>query len=165
MPIGAATATKLRCMPRQQKANLRGPQQNHKGQIKVSSLAVRSTVARQRGEGNTPKDSMVRPAAEVVPSRSVLTHPSVRMSRATVWPKLSSNLNISFLITSNGLVSAAPATPAATDLAAERFNTCVRCSVVPSGAEGGGKRDATQSFTQMAHTYFGTVFSTEADDP
>ena len=112
MPIGAATATRLRCIPRQQKAQ-----------------------------------------------------PSVRSSRFTVCPKLSSNLNISFRITSSGLVSAAPATPAATDLAAEFRNTSCLCADVPFGALGWGRLAATQSLTQMAHTYFGTVFSTDAEEP
>ena len=112
MPMGAATATRLRCMPRQQKAM-----------------------------------------------------PSVRRSRATVWPKLSSNLNISLRMTSSGLVSAAPATPAETDLIAEFVSTSLLCAWDPGDSFGGGSAAANQSFTQIAHTYLGTVLSTDAEEP
>ena len=54
-------------------------------------------------------------------------------------------LNISFLITSSGLVSAAPATPAATDFAAELHRTWKRWPGAPSGTEGGGSRAWTKS--------------------
>mmetsp|Transcript_12550 Transcript_12550/g.31301 ORF Transcript_12550/g.31301 Transcript_12550/m.31301 type:complete len:213 (-) Transcript_12550:79-717(-) len=107
IPIGAATAIRLRCIPR-----VKNP--------KPSCFHNRLVVAR------TP----------------------------------SSVLNISFRTTSSGLVSAAPATPAATDLAAERPSTCARWPGAPSGEVGGGRRVCTMSLTQMAHAYLGTVLNT-----
>mmetsp|Transcript_30437 Transcript_30437/g.98336 ORF Transcript_30437/g.98336 Transcript_30437/m.98336 type:complete len:216 (+) Transcript_30437:860-1507(+) len=112
MPIGAATATKLRPIPRY------------------------------------TKDS-----------------PSRRSSRRAVARVDSSVLNISFRMTSSGLVSAAPATPAATLLIADKRSTCDRWPGSPGAAVGLGSRSCIASFTQMAVTYLGTVFITDAPVP
>eukprot|EP00326_Haptolina_ericina_P024836 CAMPEP_0181188104 /NCGR_PEP_ID=MMETSP1096-20121128/10931_1 /TAXON_ID=156174 ORGANISM="Chrysochromulina ericina, Strain CCMP281" /NCGR_SAMPLE_ID=MMETSP1096 /ASSEMBLY_ACC=CAM_ASM_000453 /LENGTH=77 /DNA_ID=CAMNT_0023277129 /DNA_START=34 /DNA_END=263 /DNA_ORIENTATION=- len=73
--------------------------------------------------------------------------PSSFHSRRTVGATASSVLNISFRTTSSGLVSAAPATPAATDLAAERDRTWLRWPGSPSRTDGGGITAATLSLT------------------
>ena len=56
--------------------------------------------------------------------------------------------NISLRITSSGLVSAAPATPAATDLAAARHSTCPLWPGSSGPTLGGGSQRAMKSFTE-----------------
>ena len=48
---------------------------------------------------------------------------------------------------------------------APRFETLAIHAGQPQKGANGGSRAATQSLTQMAHTYLGTVLSTEADEP
>eukprot|EP00967_Tisochrysis_lutea_P144545 scaffold269999_cov30-Tisochrysis_lutea.AAC.4 len=68
-------------------------------------------------------------------------------------------------MTSSGLVSAAPATPAATLFTAENHSTCERWPGSPGPAVGLGRISCIVSFTQMAVTYLGTVLRTEAPVP
>lgn len=72
----------------------------------------------------------------------------------TVSSKLRLVLNISFRITSNGLVNAAPKTPAVADLRAERQSKSDRQD--NEDGSGLGKCCSIQSLTTIAVQYFGT---------